>query len=188
MIVATASGAIWDIDDRNCTYRIFVSISSAVPAQPKIPLPAGVNVRTEYFLRQLYAQKNPGNLIIRWFGDQPIEKPTITFIRQNWAIPDFTDLEQFRKNLVDKDKSPSVVRVNAIFRLKDKKRLSGEGSASITMAGREPGVAATQPPADLSANRPDARMRSLLLKWAFSVRPAFRYIQFAQAGDPVVVQ
>lgn len=187
MIVATVRGAIGWINEQDCTYRIWISITSEVPDQPGIPLPRGVNVRTEWFLRQLYDKKNPGRLIVYHYGDQPIEKTErVSFHEQGWPVPAFTKPEELtnKAHLVYEDKQPSAVIYRATLRIKDKERLSGEGSAEITMTGREFGEPADQFPNNLSKTMRQARMRSILVKWAFSVRPPFRYLEFGQAGQP----
>ena len=190
MVVATVNAAISNVNVEKSTYKLTVTISSAVPAQKvnnKLveggTLPAGVNLRTEFFLRSL----EPGNRPIPGsstlgitFDPAPLKGPQVDVNQKNWKLPVAQDLA-LPKNIVwaklpsDAPITPTIATISAVFQMGC---WSGKGSGSIVMNGLS-----TDAPGRKS---PDLPMRPIYLEWSFNVSPKTGFIKVEQRGTPVI--
>jgi hypothetical protein len=180
-IIGKLRVSIYDVDVQACKYKVEIAITSDVPAQlglDKQKWSAGVNIRTEYFLRQLY-EKQGARLTPR-YSNNLIKDEETAFVKQTWKMPKLENIDDLRKNIIASDKSGSVAMLRAVFRMSDKGK--GEGWAVVSMTGVELGAAEGARPEPLTKEYP---MRELNMKWAFDVKRNWAVIDFVQPGKPV---
>jgi hypothetical protein len=188
MIVATIKAEIRSIDEKKGTYRLRIRISSEVPAQALAnplakALPAGVNLRTETFLRGIERGNRPvlgkTTLGISFWSQAPIKGPVVEVVHQMWALPE--DLKS-PKNIVwavlpgtQTRARPSVAEILADFKMWGG---SGEGSGSIELLGVN--TDAQGKPA------PNLPMRPFYVRWRFNLQTGTGFIRIMQRGRPVI--
>jgi hypothetical protein len=142
-------------------------------------MPAGVNVRTEYFLRQLYAPFSLSKLVIK-SRPEPLAFPPkkdpyrISYTQQTWDLP-----LNLKDEVVKPNRPPSKVMIRAVFPLK---KLTGEGNMRIHMVGLEQNERPPMRPKPLT----DPSMRVLNITWRFSLNPPMGGIGIGQPGKPRV--
>jgi RHS repeat-associated protein len=166
--------------EKKCEYDLMVTISGDVPTQnhptnhPRGSQKAGVNKRTELFLRSFYENAAARASLDAVYNPQPIRTEKLTFgAKQVWATEPIPPL-------VLTGVRSSQVFVQATFKLDPKN--ANKGKATYTMVGWELDNRYKGKPKPLTTK--ELPMRDLVVEWAFTINPTKGSIMISTPGAP----